>query len=85
MSALTQYVAGVSGHLLDLYTFTAVFVLDLDELWYTILAVSLLLDAIQYYNHAIREILIIFAVFSRSDELIEAVSGLFDDIDPLTF
>ncbi len=46
VSALSQYVAGVSGHLLDLYTFTAVFVLDLNELWYTILAVALLIDSI---------------------------------------
>lgn len=59
--------------------------LDLNELWYAVLAVAMLIDSIQFYNHAIREILVVFAVFSTNEQLKQSVASLFDDLDPLTF
>ncbi len=55
--------------MVDLYTFNSVFVLEVNELWFTILAIALLIDSVQYYNHAIREVLVVFAAFTNNNHL----------------
>ncbi len=77
--------AGISGHLVDLYTFNAVFVLEVNELWFTVLAIALLIDSVQYYNHAIREILVVFASFTNNEQLASQIAVLFTKLDPLAF
>jgi hypothetical protein len=67
VSALSQYVSGTSGHAFDLYLFTAMFVAEMDDTLYTALGIAILTTAIEMYNHAAREILIVFAAFTSNE------------------
>ncbi len=50
--------------MLDIYTYAAIFVLEMNEVCYSLIAVAMLICSGEYYYHAIREVLVIFAALT---------------------